>query len=190
MGFGSHKNIKALDLRPTLKSSFRLPTSSQMAYSSLPDYGPRMSSVPCKNLAPKSGKIGIFLPVPEEIDEIFDCLTGNDLTVVKLADLSILQSSKLPEYDALILPISAWPRGPPSPPSRPRNPGRGWSGPHSHLLLPPATPILSMVNPDEIGENVSFIRYPARGAPLPLPAQGHPPATPNRPRPALSPQGT
>ena len=112
-----------------------------------------------QNLATKSGKIGIFLPAPEERDEIFDCLTGANLTAVKLADLSILQSSNLPEYDALVLPISAWAAARHLLQVARETPAEVGPGPTLIFCSPPDSD-LSTINPDEIGENVSFIRYP------------------------------
>jgi PAS domain S-box-containing protein len=112
-----------------------------------------------QNRAVKSGKIGIFLPVPAERDEIFDCLTGDNLTVVKPADLSILQSSTLPEYDALILPINAWPAARHLLKVARETPAEVGPGP-TLIFCSPSESDLSMVDPDEIGENVSFIRYP------------------------------
>jgi PAS domain S-box-containing protein len=112
-----------------------------------------------QNLAPKSDNIGIFLPVPEERDEIVDCLAGDNLTIVKLADLSILQSSTLPEYDALILPVTAWPAARHLLKVARETPAEIGPGPTLIFCSPPGSD-LSMVDPDEIGENVSFIRYP------------------------------
>ena len=112
-----------------------------------------------QNLAPKSGKVGVFLPVPEETDEIVDCLKGDNVITVKLADLSILQSSTLPEYDALILPISAWPAARHLLKVARDTPAEVGPGP-TLIFCSPGDSDLSMVIPDEIGENVSFIRSP------------------------------
>jgi PAS domain S-box-containing protein len=112
-----------------------------------------------QNLAPKSDKIGIFLPVPAERDAIVDCLAGANLTIVKLADLSVLQSPTLPEYDALILPISAWPDARHLLKVARETPAEAGPGP-TLIFCSPGDSDLSMVNAEEIGENVSFIRYP------------------------------
>jgi PAS domain S-box-containing protein len=112
-----------------------------------------------QNLAPKSGKIGIFLPVPEERDKIVDCLTGDNLTTVKLADLSILHSSALPGYDALILPVSAWPAARPLLKVARETPAEIGPGP-TLIFCCPGDSDWSSIQPDEIGENVSFIRFP------------------------------
>jgi PAS domain S-box-containing protein len=112
-----------------------------------------------QNPAPNSGKIGIFLPVPEERDEVFDCLTGDSLVPVKLPDLGILQSPTLPEYDALILPVSAWPDARHLLQVARKTPAEVGPGP-TLIFCSPGDYDLSMVDPEEIGENVSFIRYP------------------------------
>ncbi len=112
-----------------------------------------------RKLAPNSGKIGIFLHAPEERDEIVDCLSGGNLTVVKLADLSILQSPTLPEYDALILPVAAWSAARHLLRVARETPADVGPGP-TLIFCSPGDADLSMVDPDEIGENVSFIRYP------------------------------
>ena len=120
-----------------------------------------------QNLAPKSDQIGIFLPVPEERDAIVACLTGGNLTTVKLDDLSILQSPTLPEYDALILPISAWPAARHLLQVAARRRPRSARGPRSSSA-PRRTPICPRSTPDEIGENVSFIRYPLEASLFPF----------------------
>ena len=111
------------------------------------------------NLTPKLGKIGIYLPAPAERDEIFDCLDGDNLTTVKLADLDVLQSSTLPEYDALILPISAWPAARHLLQVARETPAEIGPGPTLIFCAGPDSD-WSSIQPDEIGENVSFIRYP------------------------------
>jgi PAS domain S-box-containing protein len=112
-----------------------------------------------RNLASNSAKIGVFLPDPEERDEIVDCLTGDTLTTVKLADLGILQSSTLPEYDALILPLSAWSKARHLLKVARETPAEIGPGP-SLIFCSPGDSDWSAIQPDEIGENVSFIRYP------------------------------
>jgi PAS domain S-box-containing protein len=112
-----------------------------------------------QNLAPNSDKIGIFLPTPDERDEIFNCLIGNNFSTVKLADLGILQSSALPEYDALILPVTAWPDARHPLKVARETPAEVGPGP-TLIFCSSGDSDLSMINPDEIGENVSFIRYP------------------------------
>jgi PAS domain S-box-containing protein len=112
-----------------------------------------------RNLAPKSGKIGVFLPVPKERDEIIDCLIGDHVTTVKLTDLGILQSSTLPEYDALILPLSAWSAARHLLKVARETPAEIGPGP-TLIFCSPGDSDWSAIQPDEIGENVSFIRYP------------------------------
>jgi PAS domain S-box-containing protein len=112
-----------------------------------------------QTLAPNSGKIGIFLPVLKERDEIVDCLSNDNLTTVKLADLSILQSATLPEYDALILPLTAWPAARHLLKVARQTPAEGGPGP-TLIFCSPGDSDWSAINPDEVGENVSFIRYP------------------------------
>jgi PAS domain S-box-containing protein len=120
-----------------------------------------------QNQATKSGKIGIFLSAPEERDEIFDCLNGDNLATVKLADLTILQSATLPEYDALILPVSAWPAARHLLKVARETPAEVGPGP-TLIFCCPADSDLSMVNADEIGENVSFIRHPLEASLFPF----------------------
>jgi PAS domain S-box-containing protein len=112
-----------------------------------------------QNLAPSSGKIGIFLPVAEEREEIVACLTGDHLTTVPLTDLDILQSATLPEYDAIILPIDAWPAARHLLKVARETPAEVGPGP-TLIFCSPGDSDFAAVNPDEIGENVSFIRYP------------------------------
>ena len=112
-----------------------------------------------QNQAPKSDKIGIFLPVPAERDEIVECLAGDSLTTVKLADLGVLQSPTLPEYDALILPISAWPAARHLLQVARETPAEIGPGP-TLIFCSPGDADFSAIDPREIGENVSFIRYP------------------------------
>ena len=112
-----------------------------------------------QKLAPESGKIGVFLPVLEERDAIVDCLVGGNLIIVKLDDLSVLQSPTLPEYDALILPLTAWPAARHLLKVARETPAEIGPGP-TLIYCSPGDSDWSAINPDEIGENVSFIRYP------------------------------
>jgi PAS domain S-box-containing protein len=112
-----------------------------------------------QNLAPESAKIGVFLPVTEERDQIVACLSGDKVTTVKLDDLSILQSSTLPEYDALILPLSAWPDARHLLQVVRETPAEIGPGP-TLIFCSPGDSDWSAINPDEVGENVSFIRAP------------------------------
>jgi signal transduction histidine kinase len=112
-----------------------------------------------QNLAPNSGKIGIFLPDAKERDAISDRLADDNLTTVKLADWGILQSSTLPEYEALILPITAWSAARHLLKVARETPAEVGPGP-TLIFCTPGDSDFSTVEPDEIGENVSFIRYP------------------------------
>jgi PAS domain S-box-containing protein len=95
----------------------------------------------------------------EERDEIVDCLAGGNLITVKLDDLGVLQSPTLPEYDALILPLTAWPDARHLLKIARETPAEIGPGP-TLIFCSPGDSDWSAINREEIGENVSFIRYP------------------------------